>query len=88
MEKKARKKLVEVIEEYYVARDGTEFETVEQCLDYENTYKVNETRSQRVNLVIKPSTNEHLDELVRLGKIKSKNDLINFLLEQFIEQNK
>lgn len=36
MECKTRTKMVEVSENYFVADDGTEFETEEQCLEYEN----------------------------------------------------
>ena len=86
MEIKTRKKLVEVSEEYYVANDGAEFETAEQCLMYERTCAQEETRSQRLQFVVKPSVNAKLDQLVREGKIKSKNDLVNFLLESYIAQ--
>lgn len=47
-----------------------------------------ETRSKRIQIVIKPSVNKALDRLVRQKKIKSKNDLVNFLLESYIEKNK
>ena len=47
-----------------------------------------ETRSKRIQIVIKPSVNKELDRLVKQKKIKSKNDLVNFLLENFIEQNR
>ena len=47
-----------------------------------------ETRSKRIQIVIKPSVNKELDRLVKQKKIKSKNDLVNFLLESFINQNK
>lgn len=88
MERKTRTKMVEVSEEYYVADDGTEFETEEKCRYYEqNIYRPSyETRSKRVNLVIKPTLNSALDKMVEEGKIKSKNDLINFLLENYIAQ--
>lgn len=36
MEKKTRTRLIEVFEEYYVADDGSEFETAEQCLLHES----------------------------------------------------
>ena len=57
--------------------------------DTQHTYTIpqEETRSKRVQVVIKPSTNKALDALVRQGKIKSKNDLINFLLEDFLKKN-
>ena len=47
-----------------------------------------ETRSKRIQIVIKPSVNKELDRLVKQKKNKSKNDLVNFLLESFIEQNR
>lgn len=50
----------------------------------EYTIMQEETRSKRIQIVIKPSVNQKLDRLVRQEKIKSKNDLINFLLEQYI----
>lgn len=45
-----------------------------------------EMRNKRVQFVIKPSVNEKLDELAKSGAIKSKNDLVNFLLESYIAQ--
>lgn len=54
----------------------------------EYTMPQEETRSKRIQIVIKPSVNKELDRLVKQKKIKSKNDLVNFLLESFIEQNK
>ena len=46
-----------------------------------------ETRSKRIQIVVKPSSNDALDRLVEEGKIKSKNDLINFLIEDFISRH-
>ena len=58
--------------------------------DTQHTYTIQkeETRSQRVQIVIKPSVNEQLDKLVKQKVIKSKNDLVNFLLESWINENK
>lgn len=58
--------------------------------DTQQTYTMpqEETRSKRIQIVVKPSINKELDQLVKQKKIKSKNDLVNFLLEQFLEQNK
>lgn len=50
------------------------------------TIQQEETRSQRVQIVIKPSVNAKLDSLVEQKKIKSKNDLVNFLLENYVAQ--
>lgn len=52
----------------------------------QQTYTTQEMRSKRVQIVIKPSVNEKLDELAKTGAIKSKNDLVNFLLESYIAQ--
>lgn len=46
MEKRTRTRLVEIKEEYYVSTDGEEFETAEQCMEYENTQLDKETRSR------------------------------------------
>lgn len=58
--------------------------------DTQHTYTIQkeETRSQRVQIVIKPSVNEKLDKLVKQKVIKSKNDLVNFLLENWLNENK
>ncbi len=45
-----------------------------------------ENRSKRMQFLIKPSTNDELDRLVEQGIITSKNDLINRLLEDYVEQ--
>lgn len=45
-----------------------------------------ETRSAKLNILVKPSTAQKLDESVKEGKIKSRNDLINFLLEKYFEE--
>lgn len=50
------------------------------------TIRKEETRSKRVQIVIKPSVNKKLDEMAKNGTIKSKNDLVNFLLESYIAQ--
>ena len=45
-----------------------------------------EKLTKRVQILVKPSTFEYLDKLQNEGVIKSKNDLINTLLEDFIAQ--
>ncbi len=45
-----------------------------------------EKLTKRVQILVKPSTFEYLDKLQNEGIIKSKNDLINTLLEDFIAQ--
>ena len=54
----------------------------------QQTYTIpqEEKRSQRLQFVVKPSVNEKLDQMVKDGTIKSKNDLVNFLLESYIAQ--
>ena len=52
----------------------------------EYTIPQEETRSKRIQIVIQPSVNRKLDRLVKEGKVKSKNDLVNFLLKSYIEQ--
>lgn len=44
-----------------------------------------EARSVRIQAVVTPSTAQKLDEAVSKGKIKSRNDLINFLLEGYLK---
>lgn len=53
---------------------------------YNYTIPQEEKRSQRLQFVVKPSVNARLDELAQNGTIKSKNDLVNFLLESYIAQ--
>lgn len=45
-----------------------------------------ERRSFRMNVLIKPSTAEALDWAVKRGEIQSKNDLVNYLLEQYFAE--
>ena len=47
-------------------------------------YLNKEKKTVKFNLLLKPSISEKLDELVDEGKIRSKGDLINSLLEEFI----
>lgn len=42
-----------------------------------------ERRSVKVNILITPSLSEALDHAVKHKKIRSRNDLINYLLEQY-----
>ncbi len=44
-----------------------------------------DTRTSRISVFVTHSISEKLNESVRERKIKSKNDLINFLLEQYFE---
>lgn len=41
-------------------------------------------RSVRISFLIKPSTNKRLELAVERGEIKNKNDLVNYLLEQYL----
>ena len=47
-----------------------------------------DTRSVRLAVFITQSMSEKLNQSVRDRKIKSKNDLVNFLLEQYFESEK
>ena len=44
-----------------------------------------EIRSKRMQIVVKPSTFTRLERLKQRGIIKSKNDLINNFLENFVQ---
>lgn len=50
-------------------------------------YRINDVERLTVkyNFLMKPSTKEKLDQLVKKGKIKSKCDFINFLIERELE---
>lgn len=43
-----------------------------------------EKRRVRYSFLITPTTNRLLDEAVKRGEIKSKNHLVNYLLEQYL----
>lgn len=45
-----------------------------------------ETRSAKMNILVKPSTAEKLDNAVNNNEIRSRNDLINWLLEKYFEE--
>ena len=45
-------------------------------------------RTVRIQAVVTQNTATRLDELVKARKIRSRNDLINFLLEGYLEQIK
>lgn len=49
----------------------------------EKTVIPKELRTRRIQVVVTPSIEEKLNELVAERKIRSKNDLINFLLESY-----
>ncbi len=44
-----------------------------------------EIRNKRMQIVVKPSTFMWLEQLKQQGVIKSKNDLINNFLENFVQ---
>lgn len=46
-----------------------------------------EKRTKQISAFVTPSTHQALKELKYKGKIKSSNDLINDLLEKFIQEN-
>ena len=45
-----------------------------------------ESRTVKLNILVKPSTAQKLDAAVDRREIKSRNDLINFLLERYLEE--
>lgn len=45
-----------------------------------------EKRNKRMQIVVKPSTFAYMEQLQKAGVIKSKNDLINNFLEEFIQR--
>lgn len=47
--------------------------------------KQRETRSVRTTISLTPRVYEHLTRATESGDIKSANDLINYLLEQYFE---
>jgi len=51
----------------------------------EKKKKMPQTRSVRLQVVVTPAISERLDKLVESREIRSKNDLINFLLESYFE---
>ena len=53
---------------------------------YEAQKRVQEPRSVRFQAVITQSVNAKLNELAHTGKIKSRNDLVNFLLERYLKE--
>ena len=46
-----------------------------------------ETKSKRLNLLIKPSTYEAIDKIVYINRLDSINSLINELLENYIDNH-
>ncbi len=72
-------------------REGEDLETKRVIQSSAKGYKIveenkAEIRNKRVQFVIKPSTNRKLDEYAEAGIIRSKNDLVNYLLEDFIAE--
>lgn len=47
-----------------------------------------EKRSKQIGVVVTPTMHQALKELRQQGKIKSANDLINELLEEYVEKLK
>lgn len=45
-----------------------------------------ERRNVKLNILIRPSTAKLLEKAVQRKEIKSKNDLINYLLEQYLSR--
>ena len=54
---------------------------------YQGTMQLqNEKRSYRFNILIRPSLAKKMEQAAAEGKIKSRNDLINFLLERYFDE--
>lgn len=51
------------------------------------TWERKETRSIKTNIMIKPSIAKKLDRAVDRKEIRSRNDLINYLLEEYFKQD-
>ena len=54
--------------------------------EYQETWKRNERRSIKFNIMITPTLSKKLDRSVDRGEIRSRNDLINHLLEKYYEE--
>lgn len=55
-------------------------------MKYEQDYRQDQLRNKRIQIVVTSRVGEALDRLVSKKKIKSKNDLVNFLLEKYLEE--
>ena len=75
-----------MISEETIKAEQSETQKHNTDTQYRYTIQQEEKRSTRLQFVVKPSVNVKLDQMVKEGKIKSKNDLVNFLLESYIAQ--
>ena len=67
-------------------RSGTSASIVE---GYQKTLKRrHERRNVKLNIMLKLSTSNLLEEALERGEIRSKNDLINYLLEEYFANQK
>lgn len=60
-------------------------ESVQQAEDTGYQYQETEQRTVRIQAVVTETTARKLDALTKEKKIKSKNDLINYLLEEYFK---
>lgn len=79
-EKKAVEKLVE-----QGSAAPTEHASIRSTYVASFKEKKRETRSVRTTISLTPRVYEHLTRATEAGDIKSANDLINYLLEQYFE---
>ena len=63
---------------------GTKLTSQALVKDYQEANREEEEwRNVKLNLLLKPSLVKRLDKAARRKEIRSKNDLINYLLEQY-----
>ena len=79
-EKKAAEKQAEK-----PAEQGSAAPTEQASIRSTYKEKKRETRSVRTTISLTPRVYEHLTRATEAGDIKSANDLINYLLEQYFE---
>lgn len=79
MEKRTRTRLVEIEKEYYVSTDGTEFETAEQCMEYENTHKESK-KHPRINMAFYDDNLDYVREAAYQNRM-SITEYVNKLIE-------
>lgn len=61
-------------------------QTKNQLVDVYRQQGRAERRTTKLNILVKPSTAQKMDKAVEEGEIKSRNDLINYLLEEYFKK--
>lgn len=79
MEKKIRTKTIEVDEECFVAADGTEFETEDQCLEYEKTLSKRVQKDPRINMAFYGDNLDYVREAAHQNRM-SITEYVNKLI--------